>query len=51
MSHARGTTLTFFIIHLSPRHLGFTFWLNPSIMPLGVLLVFMKIKKDKFLDK
>ena len=44
MSHARETTLTVFIVYLSP--LMFEVYLlvnllkNPSIMPLGVFLVF-----------
>ena len=43
MSHARVTTLTFFVVYLSPLtsevYLLVNLLKNPSIMPLGVFLV------------
>ena len=44
MSHARATTLTFFIVYLSPLmsivYLLVNLLKNPSIMLLGIFLVF-----------
>ena len=50
MSHARETTITFFVMYLSPLmsevYLLVNLLKNPSIMPLRVFLVSLKSWKN-----